>query len=238
MSDDAVVLQNEQNEKIHELVKLICQKICIEQQVHNKQLTGRLVDGVTRLSMRNGASTTFKEFESDLAKTLNDELLADSSIDVGIYNNFLKFVNKMVVAFVIDLPNEPYCMIELHDTIGKYTPSESTGSRCNALRYFHNVIQWIVGYINDDRSRNTSDKKFNYPAKIKLGSSFVKSLGSCNNASLTTTGGSKSRRTHRRKHNRKTQRKHARKTHHNRGGRRGRSYTKRARKMKSHKRRK
>ena len=242
MSDGADDTQNTQKNKIHELVnelvRLISQKIYITKQVNDKQLTGQLVDGVTRLSMKNGASTTFKDFERELNEQLTDKLLSGLFNDDDIYDNFVEFVNNMGVEMMVGGDLKPYCMITLHDTIGKYTPSESTGTRCTALKYFWNVMKWIVKYIKDDSHKNNSDKTFNYSARFKLGGSFVKSFQSCGLGSFTNTGGSKSRRTHRRKHARKTHHKHARKTRHKRGGRRSRSYTKHARKTKSHKRRK
>ena len=238
MSDDADVSQNKQNNKIHELVRLICYKIYIIKQVHNKQLKGQLVDGVTKLSMKNGAFTGNNDFETGLNEQLTDKLLSGLFKDDDIYDNFVEFVNNMGVEMMVGDDLNPYCMITLHDTIGKYTPSESSGSRCTALKYFWNVMQWIEKYIKDDSHRNTYNKIFNYSARFKLGDSFVKSYKACGLGYLTGIGGSKSRRTHRRKHARKTHHKHARKTRHKRGGRRGRSYTKHARKTKSHKRRK
>jgi hypothetical protein len=179
------------------------------------------------------SNDTEPNIKNKIKKILTNSRFSDVNEDDHVlYDNFKKFLEKMKVSFVVDFEKMIFVEIELHDTIGLYTPSESSGDRCNALNRFYTVITNVVQYINGNNQmgflndagivnyRNSgysisNEKKFNFQARIKnSGSSFKKSYRACNNGMpIPLEGGSKSRRTRRRKHNRKTHNKRVSKTH-------------------------
>lgn len=205
----------------------------------------------TNLTMKN-INVNDNLFLKDLDDELKKQLLMDNTANISpeLYKNFGEFLGKMIVRIVAEPGEQPtaYCQIERHDTIGRFTKSESKGDRCDALNKFSKVMEWVVNYINEnnsggkilDANSSWSNKLFNYPARFEnTGSGIQESYKACNkNAHLPNAGGSKSRRTRRRKHrhNRKTHHKHARKTHHKRAHH-SRSRSRAARKHKKYSRR-
>ena len=237
------------------LCNRISKRLDIETPISNEILypkksgQGMQNTGSTSLSMKN-VNITDTFFKEQLDKQLTHYGLTSNiaSGDPELYKNFGEFLDKMIVRIVAVPGEQPtaYCQIERHDTIGRFTKSESEGSRCDALKKFSKVMEWVVTYINDNNpgglisaanSRHTT-KLFNYPAKFEnTGSGIQESYKACNkNERLPYTGGSKSRRTRRRKHNRKTHHKHARKTHQKRAPKshKRKRHSRAARKHKKH----
>ena len=194
---------------------------------HKKPGQGMQNTGITHLTMMN-VNGDVKSFKKELDNELKKNRLMDTTENDNpeLYKNFGEFLGKMIVRIVAVPGDEPtaYCQIERHDTIGRFTKSESEGYRCDALNKFSKVMEWVVKYINENNNGGKisqadsrwSNKPFNFPANFEnTGSGIQESYKACNkNAHLPYAGGSKSRRTRRRKHSRKTHRKHARKTHH------------------------
>lgn len=194
-------------------------------------------NGVTTLTMKN-VNVDAASFKKDLDAKLTENLLMDSTETTypELYKNFCEFLDKMVVK-IVPVPGilpTAYCKIERHDTIGRFTKSESDGDRCDALNKFSNVMEWVVTYIKDNNNGGNisqansrfSNKLFNYPAQFEnTGSGIQESYKACNNGSrLPSTGGSKSRRTRRRKHARKT---HHKRKHRSRAARKHKKHTRR-----------
>jgi hypothetical protein len=196
---------------------------------HKKRGQGMQNTGITHLQMKN-VNGDVKSFKKELDNELKRNGLMDTTENDNpeLYKNFGEFLGKMIVRIVVVPGDEPtaYCQIERHDTIGRFTKSESEGDRCDALNKFSKVMEWVVKYINENNNGDKisqaysrgANKLFNFPAKFEnTGSGIQESYKACNkNAHLPYAGGSKSRRTRRRKHSRKSHHKRARKTHHKR----------------------
>jgi hypothetical protein len=240
-----------------DLVDRIFNKICFKNGIIPNIILWKTGDhrdnGNTQYSMLNiNNQNGSLEFQKKI-----DEILLNNNItqhtqmaSYKMYNNFIEFLKKMNVRLVVKDINA-YCQIELHDTIGLFTLSESKGDRCNALNKFVNVIGQIVKYINSNSgsgrllkngniehvNSSMSNTLFNFPAKFEnIGSGFKESYKACNSGTTLSIGGSKSRRTRRRKHNRKTHHKQARKTHHKRAPKshKRKRHSRAARKHKKH----
>ena len=217
------------------LCEEISRRLFIETSISNEILypkrsgEGMQNTSLARLNMKN-INVDPASFKKELDDALIKNGLSNNKQELypELYKNFGKFLGKMIVRIVArpGVQGTAYCQIERHDTIGRFTKSESEGDRCDALKKFTEVMEWVVNYIkNNNSGGNISEANnrfskmlFNYPAEFEnTGSGIQESYKACNKGDpLPYTGGSKSRRTRRRKHSRKSHHKHARKTHHKR----------------------